>query len=60
MEGLKVLLVEDDKLLSQIYQMFLQSLGHNIVGVCNNGESAISICKKFSPDLVLMDIHIEG
>ena len=60
MEGLKVLLVEDDKLLSQIYQMFLQSLGHNIVGVCNNGEAAISICKKSTPDLVLMDIHIEG
>jgi len=40
--------------------MFLKELGHELVGKCDKGEDALEICREVKPDVVLMDIHIEG
>ncbi|TGJ99648.1 response regulator [Leptospira semungkisensis] len=55
-----ILIVEDEWLLSFNLQKTLQNLGYKIAGVAANGQDAQSIFKETNPDLVLMDISIEG
>jgi len=56
----KVLIVEDDKMLCTIFGMFLNDLGHELLGICQNGREAIEYCRKKQPDVILMDIHLSG
>ena len=50
----KILLVEDDEALAQMYTMRLQAEGFNVEHVAN-GEDALSAAMKFRPDLILLD-----
>lgn len=50
----KILLVEDDEALAQMYTMRLQAEGFTIEHVAN-GEDALSAAVKFHPDLILLD-----
>jgi CheY-like chemotaxis protein len=56
----KVLVVEDDKFISAIFTMFLRELGHEMIGRCAEGRDAVDLSHRLRPDVVLMDIHLEG
>jgi two-component system, response regulator PdtaR len=56
----RVLVVEDDKFISTIFKMFLLELGHELVGRCETGLQAIELCHQLKPEVVLMDIHLNG
>ncbi len=56
----KVLIVEDDRFISTILSMFLKELGHDLIGICQTGIEAVERCAEIKPDVVLMDIHLEG
>lgn len=56
----RVLIVEDDRFISTIFKMFLIELGHDLVGRCETGSQAIELCRTLHPDVVLMDIHLQG
>ena len=51
----KILLVEDDSLLSGIYKMKLEKAGFEVV-VADDGEKGVSAAKEIKPDLVLLDL----
>lgn len=56
MAGLqKILLVEDNIELRNIYQMFLKHRGYN-VQVAIDGEDGLRRAKEFHPDLIFLDI----
>ena len=50
----KILLVEDDEALANVYKSRLEIEGFETQWV-GNGEDALSIARKFKPDLVLLD-----
>lgn len=56
----KIIIVEDDKMLCTIFKMFLKDLGHTLSGIFCNGQEAIDHCKNTPPDMVFMDIHLQG
>lgn len=56
----KVLVVEDDRFISAIFSLFLKDLGFEIIGRCKTGSEALEECRIHAPDIVLMDIHLEG
>ena len=60
MAGKKILIVEDDKMLCTIFEMFIKQLGYELTGISQTGTEAIKICGIDRPDVVLMDIHLEG
>lgn len=60
MKALKIIVVEDDKMLATIFRMFIKDIGHQLLGIFPDGYQAIEACKKNLPDVVLMDIHIQG
>lgn len=60
MSAKKILIVEDDRMLSTVYKMFIKDLGHDLVAIVPDGNLAIEKCGELKPDVVLMDIHIQG
>jgi len=50
----KILLVEDDDALANVYVMRLKSEGFNVVRVAN-GEDALAAAKENKPNLVVLD-----
>ena len=56
----KVLIVEDDMIISLVIENMIQELGHEVVAKAASGEEAISLATQFNPDLVLMDIRLKG
>lgn len=51
----KILIVEDEAFLSEMYQTKFLSLGYTVV-VSDNGEDGLALMKKERPDIVLLDI----
>jgi len=56
----KILIVEDDMILSMVNRKYVESLGHTVVQSVRTGIAAIEAAKKHNPDIILMDIRIEG
>ncbi len=51
----KILAVEDDKMLSSIYEMKLKGAGYT-VETAFNGEEGLEKARTFEPDLILLDL----
>jgi CheY-like chemotaxis protein len=51
----KILLVEDDAILVEMYQAKFELEGHDIQ-VATNGEEALNTLNDFTPELILLDI----
>ncbi|MFA8435582.1 MAG: PAS domain S-box protein [Marinifilaceae bacterium] len=56
----KILIVEDDNLISTIFKMFLKELGYDLLGIVEDGKEAIRQCEELLPDIILMDVHLGG
>jgi len=56
----KVLLVEDDRITSRLMQKYISDLGYGLTSAVSSGEDALREIDLNEPDLVLMDINLEG
>jgi two-component system, response regulator PdtaR len=56
----RILVVEDDPLVSQAIAQTLLRLGYEVVGVVDNGDDAVSQAFARTPDLVVMDVGLRG
>jgi CheY-like chemotaxis protein len=59
-EGKQILVVEDEIITAMDLQTRLKNLGYNVPVVVSSGEEAIKKVKENNPDLVLMDINLNG
>ncbi len=57
---IKVLVVEDESIVSKDIQYSLTKLGYEVVGASATGEKAIELAFSERPDIVLMDIMLKG
>ncbi|MGH8548669.1 MAG: response regulator [Methylococcales bacterium] len=55
-----ILIVEDEGVVALHLERQLLEAGYRIAGVCINGEEAIEKAKTAQPNLILMDIHLDG
>lgn len=56
----RILIVEDESLIAKDIATSLEDLGYDVVGTAVSGEDAIAESKKLRPNLVLMDIVLQG
>jgi PAS domain S-box-containing protein len=56
----RVLIVEDEALMARILHESLQQLGYSVLGTALSGEEAVQRVAETQPDLVLMDIKLQG
>ena len=60
MTKIKVLVVEDEKIVAKDIQYRVRSLGYDVCGIASSGEEAIENADTYRPDLILMDIQLKG
>ena len=56
----RILIVEDESIVQLDLESQLKRLGHSVVGTASAGEEAIAKAAELAPDLVLMDVRLEG
>lgn len=56
----KIVIVEDERIVAFNLQQRLTKLGYEVPAVAVSAAQALRDVELFSPDIVLMDIHIEG
>ncbi|WP_268121613.1 LytR/AlgR family response regulator transcription factor [Roseivirga pacifica] len=57
---MKVLIIEDEPNYADTLEMFVDELGYNITDVVGEGQQALKAFRNEYPDLVLLDINLEG
>ncbi|MBN1532889.1 MAG: PAS domain S-box protein, partial [Spirochaetes bacterium] len=60
MEPARILIVEDEAIISLHIRKMVEKMGYVAAGVVTSGEEAVERAEEFRPDLVLMDIILSG
>lgn len=60
MEPAKILIVEDEFIIAEKLSADLSDIGYKITAIVSSGEEALRSVAANPPDLIIMDIHIEG
>lgn len=56
----RILVIEDEQIVARDLQSLLQRLGHRAIGQAANGPDAIRLAADTRPDLILMDLVLDG
>ena len=56
----KILIVEDEQIVAVDIERVLQRLGYRVAGTACSAEEACRLAAESAPDLVLMDVRIDG
>ena len=56
----RVLIVEDERIVAEDIAQCLEESGYDVVGIANDSERALGLADEHRPDLILMDIVIQG
>jgi len=56
----KILIVEDEDLFADQLEMLIDKLGYEHLGTADNSVDALASVDEVVPDLILMDVHING
>lgn len=54
----KVLIADDDGIMRELLKGILRTAGHTVAGEASNGEQAIAMVEKTSPEVLCLDIHM--
>jgi CheY-like chemotaxis protein len=60
MAPVRILIVEDERIIGFDLRRRLGRMGHTVVGITASGEEAIAHAHRLQPDLVLMDVRFRG
>ena len=60
MAGESILIVEDETIVQLHLQKILERLGYRVTAAAASGEEALDHAQRHPPDLVLMDVRLEG
>ena len=60
MEKPKILIVEDEFVTSTNIKILLRQSNYDVIGIVDNGASAVEVINKHTPDLIIMDIGLQG
>ena len=58
--GKKILIVEDEVIVAMEIEMHLKMNNFIVVGKCQSSKKAIEVSLEKKPDLIMMDINIQG
>lgn len=58
MSATRILIAEDNDLVSLTLEEQLKGLGYEVIGIARSGTEAISLANRLSPDLIIMDIRM--
>lgn len=56
----KILIVEDEPIIAEDLALILQKVGYQVVGIANDGSTALDLLHTQQPDLALLDIALDS
>jgi len=56
MKTRKILIIEDEKALSKVFETYFEEDGSYEIGLAFDGEEGLEKLEKFHPDLILLDV----
>jgi CheY-like chemotaxis protein len=56
----RILIVEDERIIAEDLKISLRNFGYDIIAIVSSGEDAIKKAEELCPDLMLMDIALQG
>lgn len=60
MKALRVMIVEDEYIIAVNIAMMVKIIGHTVTSICASGENALNKADVDKPDIILMDIKLNG
>jgi CheY-like chemotaxis protein len=60
MKKARILVVEDDRIIARSLRLILEQLGYEVTALASTGQAAIHEAEETKPDLILMDIVLDG
>jgi len=60
MKKARILIVEDDPFIAMSLSMLLKKHKYEVIGIKDTAEEALDICLQLKPDMVLLDIELNG
>jgi response regulator NasT len=58
MTAIRILIAEDNDLVSLTLEEQLKGLGYDVIGIARTGLEAVDLATRLTPDLILMDIRM--
>jgi hypothetical protein len=55
-----IMIVEDESIIASVIAGALKKCGYEVIGIFNTGEAAVIEAMQKKPDLILMDIRLQG
>lgn len=56
----RILVVENQFLISEYLRVWIDVFGHSVVGVAADAIQAVQLAVELKPDIVLMDLRLDG
>jgi response regulator of citrate/malate metabolism len=56
----KVLIIEDETIISFGYRLQIERMGFEVIGVARSSEEAEAMMAQERPDLIIMDVYLKG
>jgi CheY-like chemotaxis protein len=54
-----ILIIEDEPLIAMMLEDFLDSLGHTVVGTCDNVDEALASVERGGFDVAILDVQLK-
>ncbi len=55
-----ILIVEDELIIALMIKKMVERMGHTVLDTITSGREAVEAAQELSPDLILMDIRLQG
>lgn len=55
---MRVVIADDSAITRAILQQGLRARGHDVVGTAVNGKEAVDLCRRYHPDVALLDVSM--
>lgn len=56
----KILIIEDEYILTKLYEVVFEQKGHQVIGTAFNTNEARKKISELKPDLVILDLHLRN
>lgn len=56
----KVLIIEDEMIISFGYRLQLEQMGFDVIGTARSSDEALDLLARERPDVIVMDVYIQG